>query len=153
MEEAFSASKGMCQMWGAFIGEVSNAYGAEVALDLLLSPWKRAGTAYATRMKNSAAIDLETIANQHVNSFVKRGFECRAEVTPTTITYTTNRCPLYEGFVEAGVSHETMRAFCTGVGHIYDDRLKALYHPNAAYTVTVRSTADDVCTEEITLKP
>ena len=152
-EDVFNGSKSIIQWWGYFFNEVSDEYGTEKAIELFLKSWEQLGTAFATSMKTSKEINLNTIANQSVNSFITLGYERSAEVTPTTIIYTTDKCPLYAGFSEAGISHKTIKAICTGIGTLYNDRLKTLYHTKAGYNVKFRSTADDICVEEVILKP
>jgi hypothetical protein len=104
-------------------------------------------------MKNSPEMNLKAIAKRHVSNFIRRGFEVQAEVTPSTIRYTTKRCPWYEGFTVIGIPHTTVQAICEGIQNIMDERLRERFHSAAGYTLKFRTSDDDMCVEEVTLKP
>ncbi|MHA2303027.1 MAG: hypothetical protein ACXACD_18935 [Candidatus Thorarchaeota archaeon] len=152
-EDVFTGSKLLFQWWGEFLNEVSNEYGSDKAIKLFLRAWAQRGMDFADRMKNSTDINLKTIANRHVNNFNRRGFDVLADVTSTTIRYTTKRCPWYEGFTTIGIPHATVQAICEGIQNIMNKRLRENYHPAAGYALKFRSTANDVCVEEVILKP
>jgi hypothetical protein len=152
-EDVYNSTTSLVSWWGAFFTEVANEYGEDKALELFLKPWKRYTTANATRLSQIQELDLNVIADQSVKDWINRGADRSAEVTPTSIIYTTNKCPWYSGFSEAGLSHETIKTLCTSISDMLDSRMKELYHPNAGYQINFRSNADNVCLEEVILKP
>lgn len=152
-KEVFTGAKLTFQWWGKFLNEVSKEYGSEKAIELFLRAWEQRGRDFATRVKNSTDINLNTIANRHVTNFNRRGIDVHVEIPPTTICYTTKKCPWYEGFTAIGIPHITVQAICEGIQNILDENLKEHYHSEAGWILTFRSSANDVCVEEVILKP
>jgi hypothetical protein len=152
-EDVFNSAKTIYQHFGEFIKEVSDEFGTDKAIELFLKPWEREAQASAKRRKESEEINLKNFSNHIVNNFIKMGYQRSAEVTPTTITYTTKKCPHYQGFIEAGLSHEIIEAICIGIANAYDEELKEQLDPKAGYKIKFRASEDDVCVEEIILKP
>jgi hypothetical protein len=152
-EAVSTSAKFIFQWWGEFLKEISNEYGSEKAIELFLRAWAQRGIDFAERMKNSPEMNLKAIAKRHVSNFIRRGFEVQAEVTPSTIRYTTKRCPWYEGFTVIGIPHTTVQAICEGIQNIMDERLRERFHSAAGYTLKFRTSDDDMCVEEVTLKP
>lgn len=154
-EDVFNASKTALAWYAAFFRDVATELGEEKAFNLAMKYWDRRGTAFAEgfRKQREDGADLNTIAKANVDYYVKLGLNRKAEVSPTTIVYRTDKCPLYDAFKETGLSHANIEAYCAGICRIFDTKLKELYDSNSGYALKFRPSENEVCVEEVFLKP
>ena len=153
-EDVFYASKAHLAVYGILLKDLAIELGEKKALDISMKFWDQMATAFAKDFKKQreSEMDLSAIAKANNDSMIKLGFDRKADVSPTNIVYTTKKCPLYEAFKQAGLSHDNIKAFCAGTTKIYSTKLKELYDPNSCYKLQFRASENDVCVEEMVLK-
>jgi hypothetical protein len=75
--------------------------------------------------------------------------DATVEATPTSLIYKTHKCPLYEGFLEAGVDHKTIAAHCQGKDNAGEIQAQRYLGSDAGLKLRkFRSGPDDYCIEE-----
>lgn len=154
-EDVFYASKTQLELYGTLLKEVSIELGEQKALDLAMKFWDPKAKLFAEEAKKQreGEMDLNTMAKANNDSMIKLGFGRKADVLPTTIVFKTKKCPIYEAFKQAGLSHDNIKTWCAGATKIYDTKLKELCDPNSSYKLQFRASENEVCVEEVVLKP
>ena len=158
IEDAFNAAKFGHWAWGLFLREVIQEIGQDKALELMTKPFEKfVREERATRIKTlmeTKALDLNSFATQAETMWRIAGFNSKVEATPTSIITTTWKCPLYEGFLEAGIDHKTIEAYCRGKDNAGDAEYKRHLSPDAGLIMRkFRSESDDFCIEESIFLP
>jgi hypothetical protein len=154
-EDAFKAAKWVYMQYGFALQEVASEMGLDQAMNLFLQSDARGRRAsQIQQLLKSKEIDLNAFAAQSQNGWYTVGFDAKTEATPTSTITTTTKCPLYEGFLKAGIDHNMIEAFCRLKDEIGDAQYKQSLGPYAGVKMhKFRSRPDDYCIEETILKP
>jgi hypothetical protein len=153
-EEVFNATKLVYMGWGLFFREVAQEIGTQRTLDLLITMDRKSKAPQIQQLGESDEIDLKARAAGQTHLWEMLGFDTTIEATDTSLITTTPKCPFYEGFLEAGIDHNTIEAFCRGKDDAGDTQYKQLVGPHAGLKMRkFRSGPDDYCIEETILKP
>jgi hypothetical protein len=153
-EDAFNAAKWVYMQYGFALQEVATEMGLERAMNIFLQSDARGRrVSRIQQLLGSKEIDLTTFAAQSQHGWNTVGFDAKTEATPTSTITTTKKCPLYEGFLEAGIDHDMIETFCRLKDDIGDAQYKQSLDPYAGIKMhKFRSGSDDYCIEETILK-
>jgi predicted ArsR family transcriptional regulator len=149
-EELFNASKSAYTMYAGFFNDVAQEIGIEKALSLSSKFGERNGASLVETLKEQKAkggVDLEEIANNIVTEYTSSGFDVKTEVGPEKMVFRTSKCPIYAGYIDAGIDHNTIKSICEANVAASEQNLKK-YMPGASVKVNVRATPDATCVEE-----
>lgn len=149
-EELFNASKAVFKMFGDFFNDVAQEIGIEKAIALYARRGDRGGASLVETLKEHAergAVNIDKIAENYSNFYKALGFSLEPEVGPEKWSFRVSRCPRYDGFLEAGIDHETIKTICQANAGANNKKLKS-YNPEASVKVQVRSAKIGTCIEE-----
>ncbi len=152
-EDAFNAAMSSFSMYGGLLKDVAAEFGMDRALDLHAKQGETFGTGLAGMLRDHQGdghLKIETLTA--VFSEVGEGFGLSPEVeeTPTKVSFTHHRCPIYDGLKMAGWNHEEIKAACEGMVGSEIAALKEAY-PQLSGCVTFRASSDEPCVEEFSL--
>ncbi len=156
-EDAFNTAKNAFSMYGAFFNNVAQEIGMEQALKLHTKTNEMMGVQMGQMTKERMGIkELDAKTAAIVIKSVVSGFgisNIDAEEKPTSVLIKVHGCPVYEGRRVVGMDDEAIEAMCRkGALGFLDTFFKQL-DPDAGYQLKkFRSSPDDCCEEEITLR-
>jgi len=152
-EVTFNAVKSSMSMLAGFFAEVSKEVGEEKAVEL----YARKGTEFGDLLGNIIKSrmnqpDAAGLIQQELKTLYERfGFTTEFEKKDGKLIANSYRCPMYDGFIEAGLKPQTIHKMCIA----FTDREKARLQeivPSSNYAMTeFRTSSDGCCREEITL--
>jgi hypothetical protein len=153
VNDVFVAAKMVNAGFGSFFRDVAQEIGRDRALEIMIKQFEQFWGERAKQIKTSwenDELDLNTLAAEAEAFWRMMGFfDGTVEATPTSLVYTTNKCPFYEGFLESGVDHSTIEAYCRGKDNAGDAQSKQYLSPDAGLKLRkFRSGPDDYCIEE-----
>jgi hypothetical protein len=151
-EDSYNTAKFVFRWFGGFFNEVTNDIGLERTQEMMIKQFEQFIQDGATQIKTlreNNELDLNTLAAQTEALWLMGGFESKVEATPTSIITTTKKCPFYDGFIEAGVDHSTIEAYCRGKDNAGDAQYKQQLGSHAGLKMLrYRTGSDDYCIEE-----
>jgi len=151
-EDNFNAAQNAFQWTGMIFQNVVQEIGLDRARELCIKPFEHYCQGRAkqitTALENNE-LDLKSIAAQDEMFWLTGGYDTKVEATPTSLITTTNKCPLYDGFLAAGIDHSTIEALCRGKDDAGDAQYKQLLGSHAGLKMRrFRSGSADYCIEE-----
>jgi len=151
--EAFEAAKTAYTLYGWLLQEMAKEFGWEKAVEMhtrIGNPW--AGTVGGMMREKCGERKLDAASVASTVETIIKGFGCDWEVEKRTdgVTDRVGRCPVYEGFLAAGIEHATINRLCTAVLNQAYQQLHTSF-PELAVSGKFRPKADDVCVEEYAL--
>ncbi len=147
--EAFNAAKNMASMYGAFFKTVAQEIGMDRAIALQRKVGETFGPEMAEMLKEP---DLNKLASQINEMNTRSGTIAEINVEPTKIVTKVLKCPFYEGLKAAGIGHEEIRACCQYMSEGTYDSLRNILPNITGSILRFRSSADELCIEEIQVK-
>jgi len=79
------------------------------------------------------------------------GISPKLEITPTKILSHIHACPIYDGFLAAGIDHETIESMCRSASGCEAAALERVVPDAGISLAKFRTVPDDFCTEEFKL--
>lgn len=153
-EELYGAAKGTYSLVGGFLKDVAQEIGMERATALYANQGKTFGTMLTGMINEKLGdneLDTATIASVMAEATDGLGFTAKIETSPTSVQIKTSRCPIYDGFREAGLDHETIGSICSRVSALEQAELKKSY-PQLSGCMKFRAAADRPCVEEFSIE-
>jgi hypothetical protein len=155
-EDTFNAVKATFMEYGAFFTEVTKDIGVDRALEIMITRrgrFFRERASMIQQLVERNELDLNAFAAQAETYWrTNWGFDSTIESTPTSIITTTTKCPFYDGFLEAGVPHRMIEAYCRGKDNAGDTEYKQHLGPHAGVKMRkYRTGPNDNCIEEAIL--
>jgi len=150
---AFDATKCSMSFLGAFFAEVAKEVGEDKAAEMYGKQGKAFGDTMAGIIKRHAG---QSDAAEQVQSELEKMYESfglTAELKRENgrLIIDVHRCPMYEGFLEAGLEPTIIHKMCQAWADSEGARMKELL-PRSSHRLTeFRTSADGCCQEEITL--
>jgi hypothetical protein len=129
---------GLTRVWrryGLLFKDMINTYGFKRALQHHIE----SRTKYTT-------LDIENYGESVKESYMKSGYATEAKVTDNSVEVKLGLCPFYDGFVQAGLSHDVIKTVCEKASE-YSYDLHKRHYPEYEGILEFRETADDYCIE------
>lgn len=151
-EVTFNAVKSSMSMLAGFFTEVSKEVGEDKAVEL----YGRKGTEFGDLLGNIIKSRLDKpnapeLIQQELKTLYERfGFTTEFEMKNGKLIANSHRCPMYDGFLEAGLEPRTIHRMCIAFTDRERTRLQEIL-PAADYAITeFRTSSEGCCREEIT---
>jgi hypothetical protein len=152
-EEAFGATKVMSMLYGGFFKDVAKEVGSEKALALHAHQGEAFGHMLAGMLQAQAAdkgLNITTLSSVLSAAPAVFGMTPEVEETATAVQLHTHHCPMYDGWKEAGLDHETIGSLCRAMAAAeYAALTKAV--PQVSARLEFRSGPDKACVEHYIL--
>ena len=152
-EEAFGATKMMSVVYGGFFKDVAKEIGSEKALSLHARQGEPVGAMLAGMLQAQAAdkgLNITTLSSVVSAAPAIFGMTPEVEEAATSVKLHTHQCPMYDGWKDAGLDHETIGSMCRAVAAAeYAALTKAV--PRVSARLEFRSAPDKACVEHYTL--
>ena len=153
-EDAFNGAKSACAMLGGFLKDVEQEIGMEKALLLYGRQGEPLGSMLAGITKQQLGdkeFDFKTFAAVLSGAYQMFGLTYEIEENATSTKVRVFQCPIYEGFKEAGLDHQTTEALCNRMAAVEYAELKKVI-PQLCGSLKFRSAPDQPCVEEFVLE-
>jgi hypothetical protein len=141
-------------MWlGEYIKDTADKLGWDKAVELRKIAGKRNGQAAVEFFKTHDQMTrLEEYGKQSVDFQDPMGWVTEYTATPSELTFNIKVCPLFDGWLEAGLSVEQINRLCKSIHIGIDEELKKEF-PNAEFTSIPKPSKEESCIEKYTLPP
>jgi hypothetical protein len=143
----------MSSMYGGFFKDVAKEIGSEKALALHAKQGEPFGAMLAGMLQAQAAdkgLTITTLSSVVSAAPAIFGMTPEVEETATLVKLHTHQCPMYDGWKEAGLDHETIGSMCRAVAATeYAALTKAV--PQVSARLEFRSAPDKACVEHYSL--
>jgi len=153
-EQIYTATKGTFSLLGGFLKDVAQEIGMDKALAVYANQGETFGKMLTGMIKEKLGdkdLDTPTVAAVLANATDGLGFTVRIEESPTSVKMEATRCPIYDGFREAGLDHETIESICSRVSVVQQAAMRRAY-PQLSWCVRFRSAPDQPCIEEFAIE-
>jgi hypothetical protein len=153
-EAVFAATKGAFSLFGSYLKDVAQEIGMERALALYANQGQTFGSMLTGMIQEKLGdkeLDTATIAAVLSDAADGFGMTAKIEQSQTTVIMENLRCPIYEGFKEAGLDHETIASACNRMAAVEQAEVKKVY-PQLSGCVKFKSAPDQPCIEEYTIE-
>jgi hypothetical protein len=150
-ELAFNAAKSVYSMYGALLKDVAQESGMEHAVGLHARRGVDFGAMLAQMVKDTVGDDefnMQAVVSVLSGVYEKVGLVADIEATDTSAKTEVFKCPMYEGFMLAGWSHEEIGTMCNNMAAAEADEIKKTF-PHLAVCATFRPAPDEACVEEV----
>lgn len=152
-EETYSAVKAAFAMFGTFMKDTAEEIGWEKTMKIRDLAAVRNGD-YANEFFKTH--NKETRLDEygaHVASLqTPWGWEIDYDASPSELTMDIKVCPLFDGFLEAGMTVKEINAVCKSTHYALDRTLKKEF-PEAEFTSVPKTSIEASCIERIKLPP
>ena len=151
--QVFNAVRDSCTILGRFFTEVSQEVGEKRAAEMYGKYAEGFGEAIGNLIKENKGQEAATekIAAGLDVMFAGFGIDGKFDITPATIECHTTACPIYDGFLAAGLEHQTIETMCRSAGKCEATALERIVPDAEISLVKFKEKADDFCTEVIKL--
>ena len=150
-EETYQAVKAAYRSYGIFIKELAEEIGWEKVLQIRQKLGTRNGENAVQFFKtHDPKTRLAEFGKTNEDWYNKSGWIITTQSTITETEAHIQRCPIFDGFNEAGLSVEQVNNLCKAIHEGTDKRLK-LDYPNAEFTSILKKSKDNECIEKFTI--
>jgi hypothetical protein len=152
-EDAFNATKVMSTLYGGFFKEVAKEIGREKALALQAKQGEAFGDMMAGMLRAQVAdkgLNIKTLSSVVSAAPAVFGMTPEVEEAATSFKLHSHQCPMYDGWKEAGLDHETIGSMCRALAATEYAALTKAF-PQVSARLEFRSAPDRACVEEYSL--
>jgi hypothetical protein len=150
-EDAYEAVKTACSWLGIALQDTANIVGWEETLELQVKNGMKNGERAAAFFKSH---DPKTRLKEYGKLvgvwYNKSGWDMEVKATETELKYIIHTCPMFDGYIESGLSVEQANNICKALHRGIDKRLKMDF-PTASFTSQVKKSKEDNCIEKCTV--
>jgi len=144
-EEVYEAAKNGYSAYGKFFKAVTEEIGMKKALELHGCGYADYGPIFDEMFKT---LSLDELGVSMGEMFTSLGLDTKISQTSNSVKATTQRCPEYDGYKEAGLDHETIKKLCHCTIESVDASLQKLGANGRVSIKKYRSDSADYCIEE-----
>ena len=141
---------GMTRVWrryGLLFKRLINEYGFEKALEHHIQSRTEIDESFIKELKEKyTRLDIETYGQNLKENYMASGYATEAKVTDNSVEIKLGLCPFYDGFAQAGHSHEIIKTVCEKASE-YSFNLHKEAFPEYDGILEFRETAEDCCVE------
>lgn len=150
-EETYNAVKAAYRSYGIFLKILAEETGWDQVLRIRRLLGTRSGENAAHFFKtHDPATRLAEFGKRNAEWYNKSGWILTNESTTTTTEAHIQRCPIFDGFTEAGLSVEQVNNLCKAVHKGANERLQQDF-PDATFTSNLKKSKTDECIEKYTI--
>ena len=150
-EEVYQAAKAAYRSYGGFLRELAEESGWDKVLETRERVgWKNGETVVQflkTHAPETRLAEFAVMNSDHHNS---SGWIVTAKTTATELEAHIQRCPIFDGFTEAGFTADQINDLCKAIHRGIETRLKQDF-PDAQFTSNPKKTGDHECIETYTI--
>jgi hypothetical protein len=152
-KEVFDAVRDASTVLGGFFSEVAQDLGMDRATEMYGRVFDGFGEMIGNvvaenRGEDDAASATAAYLEQMYEAF---GLEAEIEIGPTTVLAHSHACPFYDGFLAAGLDHDTIESMCRSAMACEAAAFNRIVPDGTMSLPRFRATQDDFCTERIDL--
>ena len=141
---------GLTRVWrryGLLFKGLINEYGFEKALEHHIQSRTEIDMSFIKELKEKyTRLDIESYGESVKQSYLASGYATEAKITEDSVEISLGLCPFYDGFAQAGLSHEIIKTVCEKATE-YSNELHKKHFPEYEGILEFRETADDCCIE------
>ena len=141
---------GLTRVWrryGLLFKGLMNEYGFEKALEHHIQSRTEIDEGFIKELKEKyTRLDIENYGESIKQSYLASGYATEAKITEDSVEISLGLCPFYDGFAQAGLSHEIIKTVCEKATE-YSNELHKKHFPEYEGILEFRETADDCCIE------
>jgi hypothetical protein len=141
---------GLTRVWrryGLLFKGLMNTYGFVKALEHHIKSRTEIDEDFIQELKEKyTKLDIENYGESVKQSYVTSGYATEAKVTENSVEISLGLCPFYDGFAQAGLSHDIIKTVCEKASE-YSYALHKKHFPEYEGILEFRETADDCCIE------
>lgn len=151
VNEVYDSVKAIFGAYGKFIKDVADEIGWEKAVEIYAKSGQREASQIIQFIKtHDTDTRLKDWAEEYPRFYNSSGWRMGADVTRDTVEYTIHRCPVFDGFFDAGLSREEINELCRA-NHVAQDRLIKTEFPGAGFASRVKPSKEEPCREKYTI--
>ena len=152
-DEMYNAMKIAYTMFGTYIKDTADKIGWDKAIEIRRLAGERNGK---QQVKFYQTHDPETRLAEYGKNTVDYqnpiGWDIEYEATESELVFNIKVCPLFDGFLEAGIPVERINELCKVTHFAMDEELKKVF-PDAEFTSVPKPSKEDYCIERVYLPP
>ena len=146
-DERYVALSRVWRRYGLLFKDLMNAYGLERALQHHIDARAEIDEEIIRSLKEKyPELDIENYGTRIKESYMSSGYATEARVTDDSVEIRLCLCPFYEGFTQAGISHDVIKTVCVRTS-LYQHDLFKRHYPEYQGIIEFRETADGCCKE------
>ena len=150
-EDTYQAVKAAYRSYGTFINELAKETGWDQIIQTRYQLGIKNGENAAHFFKtHTPETRLSEFGKTNAAWYNKSGWIMTNEATKTESEARILRCPIFDGFIESGLSLEKVNILCKAVHRGTNDRLKQDF-PDAEFTSNLKTSKKDECIEKFTI--
>jgi hypothetical protein len=151
-EGAYNATKAMSSLYGGFFMEVAKEIGREKALALHGKQGEGFGNMLVGMLRQAAerGLDIKTLSSVVSGVPALFGMTPEVEERASSLEVRAHQCPMYDGWKEAGLDHETIGALCRATAAVEYAALARAF-PQLSVRLDFKSAPDKPCIEHYSL--
>ena len=146
-DEKFQAMTGVWKRYGLLFKDLKDNYGYERALQHHIDARKPIDEEIIKQLKEKyITLSVDGYGEKLRESYTASGYASGSKVTENSVEIQIRLCPFYEGFSQAGLSHEVIKETCVRTAE-YQYALFKKHYPKYEGILVFRETPDDCCIE------
>jgi hypothetical protein len=146
-DEKYFARTQIWRRYGLLFKDLMNTYGFERALQHHIDSKIENREDFIQSLKDKyPELTIENYGASIKERYMSSGYATEAKVTDNSVEITLGLCPFYDGFAQAGISHDIIKTVCEKGSHFEYDFLQRHY-PEYEGIIEFRETAEDSCIE------
>lgn len=150
-QDAYEAVKTACSWLGKALQDTAGLVGWKKTLELQEKNGVNNGEKNVAFFKShDPKTRLEEFGKRSEVWYNKSGWDMEVNATETELTYTIHTCPMFDGYIESGLSVDQANNICKALHRGIDKRLKMDF-PEASYTSKVKKSKEADCIEKYTI--
>lgn len=147
-QDTYNAVKTTFSMFGTFMKDTAEIIGWEKVLELREKKGYQNGEApvsfFQSHKPETRLIEFAAMIEDWYN---RSGWIIETKASETECTSIVHTCPLFDGYLESGLTVEQANSICKALHRGIDKRLKMDF-PDASFTSQVKQSKEDSCIEK-----
>lgn len=145
--EKFNAMAGVWKRYGLMFKDLMDNYGFERALQHHIDARKSIDKEIIKSLQEQyTSLSVEGYGEKLRQSYTASGYAAGSKVTENSVEIQMKLCPFYDGFSQAGLSHDVIEETCVRTSE-YQYAFFKEHYPEYEGIIEFRETADGCCTE------
>ena len=149
--DTYIAVKTAFSMFGTFMKDTAEIIGWEKVLELREKKGYQNGEAVVAFFKShNPETRLIEFAAMNEEWYNRSGWNIETKASETECISTVHTCPMFDGYLESGLSVEQANNICKALHRGIDKRVKVDF-PDGSFTSQVKKSKEDSCIEKYTI--
>lgn len=152
-DEKYAAMSNVWRRYGLLFKDLMNNSRFERALQHHIDARKEIDEQIIKSLKEKyQTLSIDGYGQELKESYTASGYALGSKVTDSSVEIKLGLCPFYEGFTQAGFSHDVIKETCLKTAEYQYDFFQSHY-PEYEGIIEFRETSDDYCVEGVRIKP